>query len=162
MVESSISHQTIKASDLKDAVFLKCTKEDSSKVSQMVIAEFSTVQMKVVVSSVTSRKKSHVVNIRDLLLEEPVLNLELRKEPTWPSHVKSTHIKPVWLRQQMIPLVTPQSSEEETITKPMIDMLNLKSHPHIDGMLPSTDNNHMGMKFKKIDNIKTLQKIEEI
>jgi hypothetical protein len=80
MVELSISKLTMKTSDLRDAVCSKCTKEDSSKVSQMVIAEFSTVHKKVDVSSVTSRKKSHVVNIKDSLLVEPALNLELRKE----------------------------------------------------------------------------------
>jgi len=59
----------------------------------------------------------------------------------------------------MIPLVIPQSSEEETITKPMIDMLNLKSQPHIDGMLQLIDKLHMDMK---IELTKTSLKIEEI
>ena len=80
MVELSISKLTMKTSDLRDAVCSKCTKEDSSKVSQMVIAEFSTAHKKVDVSLVTSRRRNHVVNTKDSLPVELALILELRKE----------------------------------------------------------------------------------
>lgn len=80
MVESSISKLTMINSELKDVLWLKCMKEDSSKVSQMVIAEFSTVHKKVAVSSVTSRKKNHKVNIKDLKPEDNALKVELRKD----------------------------------------------------------------------------------
>lgn len=69
-------------------------KVDSSKVSQMVIAESSLTQMREAASSDISRRRNHKENTKSLILEDTALKLESRKETIWSNHVRSTLTKP--------------------------------------------------------------------
>ena len=134
------SRPTIIILDKRNALYSECMKEDSSKVSQMVTAEFSNSQLKVDVNSDSLRKESHQANTRGSISEVTALKVASRRETTWSSHVKLTLIKPDWLRLQTIILeesqtidATIRNTKEETLfmTNQLITMLQLIDKTHM-------------------------------